>query len=288
VSRAQNHLSWHSARRGALAADLALFALGGDHIESRAYGAATLAGGLAGDFIGFYLAKPMTDAEAHGTSHGSTVTAALTAGVLGTAGSYKARGSSRVASAVIIGAGALGYPLGLRYVRDAPYRVTDGDVGTLVTTELLGLGVAGTLIPDRASDATAYGLLTAGFAAGAIVGDRLLVRPFDHTEAESRLLQLGAEAGALLGLTIPTLGQSDNRQTILASATIGGIFGAVIAEGMLAPRRARAGERGDPARRTGAAGDAHQPRVDVRFAPAAVVMAGLGQRGHHSILSLSF
>jgi hypothetical protein len=288
VSRAQNHLSWHSARRGALAADLALFALAGDNVDSKAYGAVTLVGGLAGDIIGFQLAKPMTDAEAHGTSHGSTVTAALTAGVFGTAGSYKGGGAGRLASAAIIGAGALGYPLGLRYVRNAPYRVTAGDVGTLVTTELLGLGVAATVLPDNASDAATYGLLTAGFAVGAIAGDRLLVRPFDHTEAEARLLEIGAGAGALFGLAIPVLAVSESRQLTLGAMTIGGLLGAVVAEGLLAPQRARAGERGDPAQRTGATLEAPQPRVDVRFTPAGVVMAGLGQRGRHPVLSLSF
>jgi hypothetical protein len=288
VSRAQNHLSWHSARRGAAAADLALFALGGDGIDGQAYAAATLAGGIVGDVIGFQLARPMTDAEAHGTSHGSTIAASLTAGALGTAGMFNDRGSGRAASAVVIGAGALGYPLGLRYVRDAPYRVTAGDVGTMVTTELLGLGVAAALIPDRASDAVAFGLLTAGFAAGAIAGDRLLVRPFDHTEAEARLLELGAGAGALMGLAVPVLLQSDNSQGVLAAMTIGGILGAVVSEELLAPRRARAGERGDASLRTGVVGETPPPRVDVRFAPEGAVLAALGQRGRHAILSLSF
>jgi hypothetical protein len=270
-----------------VAADLALFALA-DDADEKAYAAAALAGGLAGDIIGFQLAKPMTDAEAHGTSHGSTTAAALTAGALGTAGSYKQRGSGRMASVAIIGVGALGYPLGLRYVRGASYRVTAGDVGTLVTAELLALGVATTLIPDNASDAATFGLLTAGFAAGAIAGDRLLVRPFDHTEAEARLLELGAGAGALMGLAIPVLAQSGDRQVNFAAMTIGGILGAVVSEGLLAPQRARSGELGAAPRRTGATREVHRERVSVRFAPEGAVMAGLGQRGRHPILSLSF
>jgi hypothetical protein len=279
VSRAQNHLSWHSARRGAVAADLAVYALAGDDIDSKVYGAATLVGGIAGDIIGFQLAKPMTDAEAHGTSHGSTVGAALVAGALGTVGAYHDRATGHLASAVIIGAGALGYPLGLRYVRGAPYRVTAGDVGTMVTTELLGLGVAGSLIPENASQEVAYALLTTGFAAGAIAGDRLLVRPFDHTESEARLVALGTGAGALMGLAIPVLAQSSSQQGLFAAATIGGILGLVASESLLAPRRGMAGERADASR---------GQRIDVRFAPEAALMAGLRQPGRHSIVSLSF
>ena len=148
VSRAQNHLSWHSARRGAIAADLLLYSFTGDDGGGRGYAAAALAGGLAGDVLGFVLGEPMTDAEAHGTSHGSTVTAALTAGLTGVTRVSATNAGSRVTTALIVGAGALGYPLGLRYVRSAPYRVTSGDVGTLVTTEFLGLAAAMTFIPS--------------------------------------------------------------------------------------------------------------------------------------------
>ena len=88
VSRAQNHLSWHSARRGSIAAGLLLYSATGND-EGRAYAATTLAGGIAGDVLGFVLGKPMTDAEAHGTSHGSTVTAAVTAATLGAAGMFE-------------------------------------------------------------------------------------------------------------------------------------------------------------------------------------------------------
>jgi hypothetical protein len=288
VSRSQNHLSWHSARRGAMAANLAVYALGGGDADGRTYAAATLAGGIAGDVIGFQLAKPMTDAEAHGTSHGSTITAALAAGASGVAGMYENRGSGRAASAIIIGAGALGYPLGLRYVRDAPYRVTAGDVGTLVTAEWLGLGVAATLIPETASREVGYGLLTAGFAMGAIAGDRLLVRPFDHTESEARLLALGAGAGALMGLALPVLAQTDNSHVLFGAATIGGILGAVVSQGLLAPHRVTTADRGDAPGRTGAGGEVRRPRVDVRFAPEGVVLAGVGRPGQHSIVSLSF
>ena len=43
VSRAQNHLSWHSARRGAIAADLALIAATGDEGDEKATAGVLLA-----------------------------------------------------------------------------------------------------------------------------------------------------------------------------------------------------------------------------------------------------
>ncbi len=283
VSRAQNHLSWHSARRGAIAADLLLYTATGRDRSDRVYAAATLAGGIVGDVAGFMLGEPMTDAEAHGTSHGSTVTAVMTAATLGAAGQLKDYSNNQVATAAIVGAGVLGYPLGLRYVRTAPYRVTAGDVGTLVTTEFLGMGAAATLIGDNASDKLGWALVGTGFALGAIVGDRLLVRPFDHTESDARLLQYGSVAGALVGLIGPVLAQTDNSQVYFGAATAGGIIGAILTEQFIKPPEANKG--------LGAAGSRELEvgrGVSVRFSPESVMFAKMGMRGQHSILSLSF
>ncbi|CAN5917218.1 hypothetical protein BH11GEM1_BH11GEM1_06900 [soil metagenome] len=284
VSRAQNHLSWHSARRGAIAADLLLYSVTGND-DGRDYAAATLLGGIAGDVIGFKLAEPMTDAEAHGTSHGSTVTAALALGLMGSGGMFDNDASARVGTAAIVGAGALGYPLGLRYVRSAPYRVTAGDVGTLVTTEFLAMAAAATLLPNHASDKVVYAALTSAFALGAIAGDRLLVRPYDHTEAESRLVQYGAGAGALVALAVPVLAQSSNTQLIFGAATIGGVLGTLLTEQLITPQAAGSGlgmlPGSEPAvgKSTGA---------NLRFSPESALMAGLGLKGNHSIVSLTF
>ncbi len=285
VSRAQNHLSTHSAVRGAIAGNLAMFALAGERGNEKAYTAATLVGGIVGDVVGFQLAKPMTDAEAHGTAHGSTVTALLTTGTLGALGALRNEGSARGAAVGILAAGALGYPLGLRYVRTAPYRVTAGDVGAMFTAELLGLGAAGAMLPDSSSEELVLGTLAAGYALGAVIGDRAFVRPFDHTESDARLLGLGTGAGAVMGLAIPVLAQSDDRQIILATATVGGILGAIFTESLIAPSRARSG--GSAAeRRTGSLGRA--PRFDVRFSPQAALLAGSGVAGRHAILSATF
>ncbi len=284
VSRAQNHLAWHSARRGSIAASLLLYSATGDD-SGREYGAAILGGGIAGDVLGFVLGEPMTDAEAHGTSHGSTITGVLAGGVLGASGMFENNFSGRLGTALIVGAGAMGYPLGLRYVRTAPYRVTAGDVGTLVTTEFIGMAAAATLLPDAASPAVGYGLLTAGFAAGALAGDRLLVRPFDHTESEARLVQYGAGAGAVVAMIVPVLAQSDNSHLIFGALTIGGLVGAIATESLIAPQRAGNDFGGI---RTSSSPAGSSRGVDIRFAPESVLLAGAGVRGRHSILSVTF
>jgi hypothetical protein len=285
VSRAQNHLSWHSARRGALAADLILYSLAGRGTRTKAYDFAALAGGITGDVVGFELGKPMTDAEAHGTSHGSTVTAALTAGVLGVAGAFNGD-ASRLTTGIIVGAGALGYPLGLKYVRNARYRVTDGDVGTLVTSEVLGVSAAATFLPNNSSDKVVFSLLTGGFALGALAGDQWLVRPFDHTESEARLLQVGALAGGLVGGSLLALARASDSHVIFGTITAGGLFGVIITEGLIEPRKSGFGVGSDGPPR----GATHErsSRVDVRFSPESVLFAKMGLRGNHPILSLAF
>ena len=287
VSRAQNHLSFESAWRGAAAADMLLYAATGDDGGGQGYAAAALAGGIAGDILGFNLAKPMTDAEAHGTAHGSTVAAVMTAAAFGTAGFYNENRNSttRLAVGATVVAGALGYPLGLRYVRTSPYRVTAGDVGTLTTAEVLGFGVAATLTPDSASRVVGWGLAGAGFALGAIAGDRLLVRPFDHTESDARLLQYGTVAGALVGLIVPVIAQSDNAHLTIGALTAGGIVGAILTEQFIKPAEANAG-LGAALTRERQLGQAD--RVTVRFSPESMAFARMGVKGQHSILSLTF
>ncbi|MDB4916286.1 MAG: hypothetical protein JWM95_3930 [Gemmatimonadetes bacterium] len=279
ISRAQNHLAWHSARRGAIAANLLRYSLAGESSE-RTTALTTLAGGIAGDVMGFYLAEPMTDAEAHGTSHGSTVTAALTAGLLGTTGMFKEQTGSRVAAAAVLGMGALGYPLGLAYVRNAPYRVTAGDVGTLVTTELIGVSTAAAFLSERRlSDAVVFGALTAGFAVGAVAGDLLLVRPYDHTEAESRIVQFGAGAGAVLGLAAPVFAQSHDTRTYFGAMAIGGALGTLAAENFSKPLAARVSALLDKTSNS---------RVAVKVSPEGALLAGLKQKGQHSLVSFVF
>jgi len=287
VSRAQNHLSWHGALKGAGAANLALYAIAGDKVSDRAVAASTLAGGVAGNIAGFILGKPMTDAEAHGTSYGSTVAAHLTTGLIGTSGLFDNEGSSRAAAGIVIGAGVLGFPLGLRYVRRSPYNVTAGDVGTLVPASYLGAAVAAIpLIDSNVSDQAASAVITAGYALGLVAGERFFVRPFDHTVAESRLLLLGTLAGGLIGVALPVAAQADDGRVVLGAAVVGGFLGMLLTENQIAPRRA-ALRRGSELPRPTVAG-AGKPRIDVSFSPTGLLFAGMGRRGNHPIVSAVF
>jgi hypothetical protein len=283
ISSAESHLAWHGARQGAAAAYLATYALGGEDIDEKAYAAALLAGGLIGDVVGYRMARPMTDAEAHGVSHGATVTTVLTAGLLGTADLSRTESARRTAAAVLVGAQFVGYPLGMRYVRRAPYRVTAGDVGTLVVGELLGTAAAASFIPDESDNGSAISaVLTAGFGLGLVAGDRLLARPFDYTESESRLLQFGTVAGGVVGLAIPVLAEADDSRAILGAATAGGLLGALLTHRLLAPARAGEASPRRSERRNG------EERFGVRFTPQNLLLARTGGRGLYPVMNIAF
>ena len=283
ISGAENHLAWHGALQGAAAAGLAAYSIGGESADGKAIAGALLAGGLIGDVVGYRVARPMTDAEAHGVSHGAFVTAGVGVGALVASGMWREESSRRVATALVIGAGAVGYPLGLRYARRTSYRVTAGDVGTLIVGELLGASTVATFIPQSSDDEQAIaGLLTAGFVGGAIAADRLLVRPYDYDDAESRLLQLGTVAGAVVGLAVPVLAESDNPALIFGPATLGGILGAIVTHHLIAPAHANARF----SRRTGARPT--PSRFTMRFTPQNLVLARSGRAGIYPVLNVGF
>ena len=196
---------------------------------------------------------------------------------------WRDEGSRRAAAALVLGAGVVGYPLGLRYARTGAYRVTAGDVGTLVAGELLGMTTVATFIPQNIdNERQVAAFLAGGFVLGAIAADRLVVRRFDYGEAESRLLQLGTAAGAVVGLAVPVLAESDNPQAIFGPATAGGILGAILTHRLLAPAR----ERSAAAMRTGRRPEAE--RFTLRFTPQSLLLARSGQRGSYPVLSATF
>jgi hypothetical protein len=229
------------------------------------------------------MARPMTDAEAHGVSHGAFVASLAMAGIVGATNMWDNEGSSRAAAAIVLGAGIVGYPLGLRYARSKSYRVTAGDVGTLVVGEWLGASAVASLIPeDTDSEQLVAALLTGGFVGGAIAADRVFARSFDYGESESRLLQLGSAAGAVVGLAIPVLAESDNPQAIFIPATIGGVLGAILTHRLIGPERAGNAR----AMRTGARSTTE--RVAVRFTPQNLLLARAGGRGLYPVLGVEF
>ena len=283
VSGAQSHLAWHGALHGAAAAGLAAYSLGGESVDDKAIAGALLAGGIIGDVVGYHVARPMTDAEAHGVSHGAFFTGGVGVGSLVAAGMWRSESSRRVATALVIGAGAVGYPLGLRYARNTSYRVTSGDVGTLIVGELLGTSAVAAFIPKSSDDEQAIsGVLTAGFVVGAIGADRLIARRFDYEDAESRLLQLGTVAGGVVGLAVPVLAESDDPLLLFGPATLGGLAGAILTHNLLAPARANA----SLPRRTGAR--TLPSRVTIRFTPQNLLLARSGREGVYPLMNVRF
>jgi hypothetical protein len=85
---------------------------------------------------------------------------------------------------------------------------------------------------------------------------------------------------------VPVLAQSGNSHVLFGAATIGGILGAVLTERLIEPQRANSG-LGSAA--PGSSGSVAQSSgVDFRFAPESLVLAGMGLKGNHSIVSLTF
>jgi hypothetical protein len=285
VSRAQNHLSWHGARQGAGAAFLATYAVAGENADGKGAAAAMLVGGIAGDIIGDRLARPMTDAEAHGVSHGGVFAPAMVGGTLGAFGLSRNEGSRRAGAVATLGAQFIGYPLGMRYVRGTSYRVTAGDVGTLIVGEAIGIAAAASFLgDDGASEEVGSALITAGLALGAIVADRGLVKPFDYTDSEGRLLQLGTLAGGVAALAVPVAAQANSARPYFAAATAGGLLGAILTHRLLEPAHASANSA--EVRRTGLR--AAPARVDVSFTPQSLLLARTGLPGAYPVLHVGF
>jgi hypothetical protein len=237
ITRAQNHLATDGAVRGSLVASGIRHTFGGDGTRN-AGAIATLAGSLGGAYTGYRLGRGWTDSEAHSATSGSTLTALSTIGVLAATGIINDSTNDRVASGATVAAALIGYPLGLQYPRRAPYRVTAGDVDLLSLTGALGV-MAGSIpvireSPDAKSIAAA---LTIGGWLGVVAGDRLLARPFDHTEPEAWRVKLGALAGALVGAAGAVLAEP-NATITMSFVTAGGILGTFVADRLVTPARA--------------------------------------------------
>jgi hypothetical protein len=222
ITRAQNDLAAHLAVDGAAEGALVAYAANSD--DDRATRAVMLGGAVAGSVAGLALGRPLTDAESHAASAGITMTGLTTWGVATAFG-----GGGRGAAAAVAASAIAGYGIGLQYPRRASYPVTAGDVTGVYTSALLGAGVGGTIVADmKPSPAAAAAVLTPAYVAGAWLGDRLIAKPYNLTESQGRLLQVGAGAGALIGLALPVLAQSDDAAVTVGFAAAGGIIGASV------------------------------------------------------------
>lgn len=291
ITRAQNHLAWHFARRGAGVAMAATYAAS-ETDEPRAYAAAALVGSIGGTIVGARLGRPYTDGEAHAMTLGSTLATVGTIGTLAALGRVDDAEDARLETALGTAAAVAGLPLGLRYARRAAYTITAGDVGTMVTTGLIGAGTALTAVGIDGVDANlAIAGTAAGALAGAFVGDRLLVRRFDHTVSQSNVLRVGAAAGALLGLAISVPIEFDDERPVIGLATAGAALGTLATHSLMAPHRAI--ERGSAPRapvpsRNESRNDAARRGFDWTLNLDAAALAAAGTPGQHSVLRITF
>jgi hypothetical protein len=282
VTRAQNHLATDGAYRGAFMARGLAFAFDVDEDNADAWAASALIGGIAGSIAGFRLGRGYTDSEARAATFGSTTVGGTTAGLLAVLGAFEGgQTGDRAAVAGIVAAGLLGYPLGVLYPRRASYRVTAGDVLTLLPAGLIAGALAATPVVGRDdNDRTVSALVTAGYLAGVLLGDWLLVRQYDFSESEGRLAQLGAVAGGLIGLGVSTLGNVEDNGA-LALVAVGGFAGMALTVAISDPQPAtsRTGMRFDLKGR-------RHPRVELEALSVAHALARLP--GRHALVRVRF
>lgn len=244
VTKAQNSLATDGIWRGAILANAIRYVVEGDQDDGsdfdddndRAAAVVTLGGALAGTIIGFNVGRNLTDGEAAAAATGSTVLAATTAGLLTVGGSFWGE-VGQAETAVMVGAALAGFPLGLRYVRRAPYRVTAGDVSAVFTAGMVGTLFSAVLVPHEGThDRVVGGVLTGGFLGGLLVGDRLIAKRYDLTESKAALIRIGAFAGALIGVAIPVALDMDHSRTILGFSSVGAILGTAVTTRMVTQR----------------------------------------------------
>ncbi len=269
ITRPQERLSTHAAITGALAGWGTMYAL---DASNDATAAGIFVGGIGGTAAGLLAANQMNDGEVAAATFGSWAAAAAT-GV--TVGALQDDGrNARGVIGGVVAAGLLGYPAGLWYARNARYNVTSGDVWTLWATGLLGgMAVAAPLADSDINDDAAAALVTGGFLAGVVAGDRLIVRRFDYQRGDGILLVVGTGAGALMGAGLHALIDREGRNAGLSFGlgALGGAAGLALSHYYLSPvdDSDRFGER-------------------IRFNPSGAAMAAVGVQGAHPIFSLTF
>ena len=272
ITEAQNRMATDAALRGALGGWGLAYGL---DAARDGQAASIFLGGIGGTAAGLYFGRRASPSQVEAGAFASTV-AALTGGTVAAVIADPASGSRfpRGVALSAVGAGVLGYPIGLAYPRMVRYNVTAGDVTTLWAAGALGAMTAGTVIADHDPRPSVVATtLTAGFLGGVFLGDRVLVRRFDHTRSEGAMVDLGAAAGALMGAGVDVLVDRDGRSGALALtlATAGGVGGIFATEYFLATKA-----------------DAGRLASRLRFSPGGLALAAARTPGRHAILTLAF
>ena len=274
INESMNRMSTDLALRAAAGGLGISYALGATD-DGRA--ASIFVGGLAGTAAGLYYGREVTPAQIDAAGFASTA-AALTAGLthaLLIDPDDVDDDFPRELAATLVVAGGVGYPIGLVYPKRVSYNVTAGDINTLWVTGALGMMAAGTTVANGdAEGRPVIAAMLAGFLGGVYLGDRLLVKRFDHNRSEANLVMLGAGAGALMGAGVYVLVDGEPREnnaTALALATVGGVAGIFGTEYFLMTKP-----------------DAGRLSSRLQLNPSALAMAAGRVPGRHALLSFSF
>jgi hypothetical protein len=283
VTKPQTDLSFNLGHNGALAGWATMYLL---HSNNHMQSAGAFIGGLTGAALGLHFANAMTEADAIGAGFGSDIGALIGYGaaetIRGSSGCVQksdgtfdcgGRISDRCVVALVLASGIIGYPLGVLYPRNASYSVTPGDIQTLWPSAAIGASAASLFLSDDPTTSHAALALTSGGVVGMILGDRFLVRKFDHSRADGLRVTLGALAGGLMGAGIASLtNPSDpNRRLVSGMATAGGLIGVIATERYLDPSP-DAGRRG--------------MRLTVN--PMSIFFVAAHTPGNHSLLNVRF
>ena len=260
------------------------------HGNSNVQGAAAFVGGVGGTMAALAASPRLTEGDIAGAQFGGDALA-LTTYLMTRAGhdrarDYPTRGEAGALALSVIA----GYPIGLQWARSASYNLTPGDVGAMWTTGAVGGLAAGTIAhaivrngstPRGTSEyrdkhqTAVYSAAAGGFIAGAVAGDLLLARRFDHTPYEAGMLGFGAAGGALVGAGAYTLFHGASAKGATApygAATVGAVGGLALAEALMPPR--------DDAGR--------QTSMRLRVDPMGLVLAAARTPGMHSVVQVRF
>lgn len=245
-----------------------------------------LAGSLAGAVAGTVLGKPMTDAEAEGSTFGAAAGSIVAMGLLASARGEPVKSDQRLIGGTVLLGLAAGATLGHWYVERAAYTVTMGDVTSLATTGFIGTlaGLAIARPSSSSSVSVGAGLAVAGLIGGFAAGDWFFVRRFDLTEHDSWTLLGGTFAGGAI-LTAPfLLGNNTDSGVLFGAAAVGSLIGAwgVTSLSNFAPGtlKGAAGTKGGMAQRPA--------ERDVEFMPINAAFAAAGIQGRFPLVHVRF
>jgi hypothetical protein len=278
ITRAQSDLASNLGLAGAAAGGLLAYSAAGNW--DKGVRAAALASGIVGTVAGASLGRRLTDAEAHAAVTGIEATAAA-----GWAISSAVGASSRGIAASVAGSEALGYALGVRYPRQASFKVTAGDMNAVQTAGLVGALYGGAALAAIDNPGPREIGLTMGssYLAGIIVGNYAIARREDLSTSEANIATVGALAGGLIGLAIPLLTQSNETSLALGAAGFGATIGMAATLGIT-----------KQARSSSSSGLKSGPRNSTSgwrlTAPSAGALAGLATRapGRYPLLRVTF